>query len=256
MPESAHDEVLRLVRLGELNDAFALAAKRYQFHAENEAFIELLENALAELGFSDASDEMHRFRMSLQKHKALQSENISQHRSQGANRWAFDGSREFLTNPVWELRAKYVARLIGKDAVVLDIGCGDMLIERYLGSGCRYIPSDIARRDERTILCDLDNGNFPDVDGITHVVCLGVVNHLRNQRTVLDRLCRYGVTLLLTFKPFDLMKQKAEQGVVFQPLPHKDVIEVLKAHYESTRFKKILGSGSEILYVGQHYRER
>lgn len=256
MHDNAHGDIIPLVRSGELNDAFALAAKTYQFHPENEQFLELLEYTLSELGFDGASDELRRFKTVLLKHKALQAENVACLDARAGNRWAGEGSQEFLENPVWDLRAKFVAHIIGNDATVLDIGCGSMLIEKYLGNGCQYVPADVARRNERTILCDLEHGKLPEMTDVTHVVCLGVLNHLQAQRAALEQLCRYKATLLLTFKPFDLMKQKTEQGTILPPLRHKDVIEVLKTHYASTKFKKILGSGSEILYVAEYPRVR
>jgi hypothetical protein len=49
-------------------------------------------------------------------------------------------------------------------AVVLDLGCGGMALEGFLPNGCRYIPCDVGRRDERTVICDFNAGQFPDAE--------------------------------------------------------------------------------------------
>jgi hypothetical protein len=62
----------------------------------------------------------------------------------------------------WEARASIAAQLILSGMRVADIGCGAMHLEAHLLFGCTYAPSDIVERDDRTVIVDLNAGQFPD----------------------------------------------------------------------------------------------
>lgn len=81
-------------------------------------------------------------------------------------------------DPAWGARAKLAADFIPAGAAVLDVGCGAMQLSGFLPGGCRYLPADIVARDARTIVCDLNAGQFPSAPGITHVTALGVLEYL------------------------------------------------------------------------------
>ena len=56
----------------------------------------------------------------------------------------------------WSKRAALAAEFLGFARSVADLGCGTMTLERYLSEGTRYVPVDVCRRDERTIVCDFN----------------------------------------------------------------------------------------------------
>ncbi|HKY90851.1 MAG TPA: polysaccharide pyruvyl transferase family protein, partial [Nevskiaceae bacterium] len=80
----------------------------------------------------------------------------------------------------WSYRSELAARFVPAGATLMDIGCGKMAIEQFLPNGCTYIPVDLVRRDDRTIVCDLNAGEYPPADGVTHVSVLGVVEYLKD----------------------------------------------------------------------------
>lgn len=82
----------------------------------------------------------------------------------------------------WNARAARAVSFVPPGATVLDVGCGKMFLEQILPPGCRYIPLDLVARDERTIVCDLNRGEYPRVDGVTHAVALGVLEYLHDER--------------------------------------------------------------------------
>ncbi|MFB0875889.1 MULTISPECIES: hypothetical protein [unclassified Sphingobium] len=69
-----------------------------------------------------------------------------------------------MTDPLWIVRAEAAIALIPPGRRVLDIGCNDMMIERLLPPGHGYVPLDVARRDERTIVVDLNEQDLPATD--------------------------------------------------------------------------------------------
>jgi hypothetical protein len=126
-------------------------------------------------------------------------------------------SRRSSFDQKWSHRSKMAAAHIPENAIVLDIGCGTMFIEKELKPGCRYIPVDVARRDERTIVCDLNLGQYPNVQGVTHVTMLGVLEYLTRPTAFWDWVVKFGVRIVISyvcFRPGFPASQRREKGWV------------------------------------------
>ena len=77
----------------------------------------------------------------------------------------------------WNARSAVAAEWLRGQASVLDLGCGTMTLEGYLD--CVYIPSDVARRDDRTIVRDYNLEGPPDVQADA-AACLGLLEYLHD----------------------------------------------------------------------------
>lgn len=97
----------------------------------------------------------------------------------------------------WAFRGERAVRFVSAGATVLDIGCGKMAIENMLPAGCRYLPVDVVARDSRTIVCDLNKGEYPLVADVTHIVVLGVVEYLANPGSFFEWLSKTSATRLI-----------------------------------------------------------
>ncbi len=106
-------------------------------------------------------------------------------------------------DPAWEERVRQAARLIPPGARVVDLGCGAMLLERRLPAGCSYVPCDLVRRDERTVICDLNRGQLPDFRDATHIALLGVLEYIFEPDSLLRKLRRAGLPLILSYSPWE-----------------------------------------------------
>jgi hypothetical protein len=105
----------------------------------------------------------------------------------------------------WERRSVIAAHYVPAGARVVDLGCGAMTIERHLPFGCYYRPVDIVARDERTIVCDFNRGQFPaealrDAD---FVVALGLLEYVYDLPALLHRLTLHRLPALVTYCPAD-----------------------------------------------------
>ena len=99
--------------------------------------------------------------------------------------------------------AKLAADFIPAGATVLDLGCGAMTLERYLPYGSRYLPCDMAQRDERTTVCNFNEASLPAIPEATHVVALGVLETIHDWRGFLRQLCAFRVPVIFSYHPSD-----------------------------------------------------
>lgn len=97
----------------------------------------------------------------------------------------------------WSYRSERAARFIPPGATLMDIGCGKMAIEKMLPQDCKYIPVDVVARDARTIIRDLNKGEYPPADGATHICVLGVLEYLNDPEAFFEWLSRTAASRLI-----------------------------------------------------------
>ncbi len=114
-------------------------------------------------------------------------------------RWEALGTKEASS---WSARAATATAWLSDQAGVLDLGCGTMSLERYLRPEQLYFPSDVVRRDDRTILCDLNQTSPPIVE-VPAVACLGLLEYLRSPENLLKMLARLYVRAVITYCVID-----------------------------------------------------
>lgn len=94
----------------------------------------------------------------------------------------------------WDLmrfRVEMFSRWIPEDVrSVVDYGAGKMYLWEYLGREIEYFPVDYIRRNEQTILCDLNQGVFPEIQADV-AVCSGVLEFIDTAEALLVHVCTY-----------------------------------------------------------------
>lgn len=104
----------------------------------------------------------------------------------------------------WVLRASAAAMALTGATSIADLGCGSMTLARYLKPDQSYIPVDVARRDEATIVLDLNKDDdlkrLPAADACA---LLGVLEYSYRPRELIKALgCHYG-QIVATYNPWD-----------------------------------------------------
>jgi hypothetical protein len=94
--------------------------------------------------------------------------------------------------PDWDERTRMIARLIPSGAHVIEFGAGRRLLERYLPSGCTYIPSDLVDRGQPTLVCDLNVEPRPDLRplDLDTAVFGGVLEYIQNLESLVAWVTR------------------------------------------------------------------
>lgn len=101
--------------------------------------------------------------------------------------WKEDGALESF----YELRVHYMSELIAGDSrSVLDLGCGEMHLKKYIGSNTSYFPCDYIKRDESTLICDLNKGEYPNVRTDT-VIMSGIIEYISQYEWLFQTACSY-----------------------------------------------------------------
>ena len=73
---------------------------------------------------------------------------------------------------------------------VVDYGAGKMYLREYLAPEVAYFPVDYIRRDEQTILCDLNVGLFPEIQ-TDAAVCSGGLEFIYTAEALLAHVCAH-----------------------------------------------------------------
>lgn len=115
-------------------------------------------------------------------------------------RWDTDEVKRF---PGWEERARKVRYLLKRGDAVADVGCGAMTLERHLPKGCSYVPVDVVRRDDRTVVVDLNRERLPDLNA-TVIVALGLVEYLFDPKSFFQRCHETSPRLIFSYHPVDM----------------------------------------------------
>lgn len=104
----------------------------------------------------------------------------------------------------WNARAQQTAAYVPVGARVLDLGCGAMALEKFLPPGTSYQPCDLVARDQRTIVCDFNKGEFPPVGSADIVTMLGVLEYIFDAPAFLARLAGLKRPVVMSYCAADL----------------------------------------------------
>ena len=99
----------------------------------------------------------------------------------------------------WEPRSFAMSRYIDPECKsLLDLGCGEMHIRKFLDGGIEYHGCDYKKRDNGTIVCDLAKGEFPSIC-VDTIFMAGVLEYLANWRDVLRECSLHCRQLVMSY---------------------------------------------------------
>lgn len=77
-------------------------------------------------------------------------------------------------------------------------------IEKCLPESCKYIPCDVVKRDDRTIVLDINHSNLPDLEKVDIVTLLDVIEYTADVPKLLNEMKKYHCRIILSYNVKDL----------------------------------------------------
>jgi hypothetical protein len=152
----------------------------------------------------------------------------------------------------WQARAATAAKWLAAASTIVDLGCGTMTLEGYLRPGQCYIPVDLARRDQRTFVIDLNQGadlaRLPSADACA---LLGVLEYIYGPHDLMAALRRTYRQVVASFnlrRDEESVEDRLGHGWV-NHFTHGELLSLFADHgYASSRFHLIEGRRHEYLF--------
>ena len=136
----------------------------------------------------------------------------------------------------WSNRSRIMSEFINrKFTSLLDLGCGQMHIKKYLPDTIRYYGCDYKARDNDTIICDLSQGEFPDIK-VDICFMAGVLEYLTNWKTVIEKMTSCCKQIIISYSTTEEAPVRDERWV--NDLSERDLLEYVSANGFSLVEKK------------------
>lgn len=102
----------------------------------------------------------------------------------------------------WNKRTLLLANEIKEGSRVLEFGSGNLILKENLPKNCTYLNSDIVKRDEETIIIDL-NKKIPPLPNVDFIIFSGVLEYVFNVEYVLNECLKYSKNILFSYATLD-----------------------------------------------------
>ena len=141
-------------------------------------------------------------RKNLNRIKSIQKNTIKlkNEKQSDINRWK--NSNELFED--WNQRTSILGNYITPGSKVIEFGSGNMSLKKMLPENCVYTPSDIVKRTEETIVCDLNEPISFDLSFYNTAVFSGVFEYVYDIDTVFKQLEKHIPHLILSYACSDI----------------------------------------------------
>jgi hypothetical protein len=141
-------------------------------------------------------------RKNLNRIKSIQKNTIKlkNEKQSDINRWK--NSNELFED--WDQRTSILGNYITPGSKVIEFGSGNMSLKKMLPKKCTYTPSDIVKRTEETIVCDLNEPISFDLSFYNTAVFSGVCEYVYDIDTVFKQLEKHVPHIILSYACSDI----------------------------------------------------
>ena len=143
-------------------------------------------------------------------------------------------------NPQWATRSHLAIELLGDARWVCDLGCGAQDLRKLLPSDSFYLPMDLKKWTEETLVCDINNKVLPPDYLEASDVCfvMGVLEYIYDGRWFLNELALSAEVIVISYNVAELCKVTREDNGWVNNLTteqFKNLIEGAGYRIEDTR---------------------
>ncbi len=125
----------------------------------------------------------------------------------------------------WSDRSEIMSNMISSTCKsIMDLGCGEGHIRKYIDSSIQYYGVDYVERDNDTIICDLAIGEFPDIK-VDTIFIAGVLEYLNNWEYVLSECCGHCKQVVLSYSTTE--KYQDRNPIFVNNLSEEQIIQAM-----------------------------
>ena len=154
-------------------------------------------------------------------------------------------------HPAMRLRVKLMSELISNECdSVLDVGCGEIFLKHCMHENIKYIPCDYIPHDDSTIVCDLNQKQYPQIQ--VHTVFLsGILEHVEDCSSFLDQMCRCArKEVILSYNTVEYRpnyEERCRSGIL-NYLSSYDIIEEFRHRHMYLRESKFFNCPPQLIF--------
>ncbi len=117
--------------------------------------------------------------------------------------WQKVEKRRKINKSLWIERIRKMRDFIGSDCkTVLDLGCWECELEQFLPKTIKYIGCDYVKRRADTIVCDLNQYQFPAVDFDVAYIS-GSLEYMTNIEWYFDQICKANKQVVMSYSALE-----------------------------------------------------
>lgn len=120
---------------------------------------------------------------------------IKSHNKSDKKRWS---NKESLFEN-WDERTKLLANFVQPKTSVLEFGSARLVLPSFLPEGCIYYNSDLVKRNENTLVIDLNVEPLPELPFVDYVIFSGVLEYINHIDKVIAHTAAYTNNFLFSY---------------------------------------------------------
>lgn len=114
--------------------------------------------------------------------------------------------------PKWNERTILMSKHIEPGSKVIEFGAGNTILEKHLPEKCSYLPTDITKRDNIEVICDLNRLPLPDLVGdFNTAVFSGVLEYVFSIKDLIKALPNSIDNVVASYGSLDHAVSKVER---------------------------------------------
>ena len=124
------------------------------------------------------------------------------------DRWNLD--EELFSD--WNERTAIIGNYIMPDSNIIEFGAGNMFLKSFLTNYKSYTPSDLVKRFDETVVCDLNDEINIDFSKYEVVVFSGVLEYVYDINKVFNSMSKNSNQVVMSYCCSDLVKLSRDKN--------------------------------------------
>lgn len=130
----------------------------------------------------------------------------------------------------WNERTAILGDFIALDSDIIEFGAGNMFLKKYLSNYRSYTPSDIVKRFDETVVCDLNGTIDIDFSKYQAVVFSGVLEYVYDIDRVFEIISKDIKQVVVSYCCSDIVTLTREKNGWLSDYTYNELIEIFKKY--------------------------